>query len=102
MGRIAVVLDPAPKEWIELPSNVVQRQLRLMTKIQIPNRRPHGFHRRGADCGIESAEQRFIPETPNHSGPKAVSKEVKLDIRIRAFALPVSAVNDLGFCRMQL
>jgi|SRR5271167_2461601 len=32
----------------------------------------------------------------------AVPKEVKFDVRIRALALPVSAVNDFGFCRMQL
>src|SRR6184192_2917546 len=32
------------------------RQLCLMVKFQFPNRRPHGFHRRGANCGIESAE----------------------------------------------
>src|SRR5664279_5554108 len=97
-----VVLNPAPEEWIELPGNVVQRQLSLMTNIQVPNRQPHGFHRRGADCRIESAEQRFIPETLNQTGPKAVPKEVKLDVRIGAFALSVFAVDDLGFCRMQL
>ena len=101
-GISPVVLDPAPEEWIELPGNVVQRQLSLMTNIQVPNRRPHGFRRRGANRGIESAEQHVVPATSNQTGPEAVPKKVKFDVRIRAFAFPVFAVDDLSFCRMQL
>jgi len=55
-GVSSVVLDPTPQEWIELLGDVLQRQLCLMVKFQFPNRRPHGFHRRGANCGIKSAE----------------------------------------------
>ena len=55
-GISSVVLDPTPKERIELLGDVLQRQLCLMVKFQFPNRRPHGFHRRGANCGIKSAE----------------------------------------------
>jgi hypothetical protein len=55
-GVSPVVLNPTPQEWIELAGNVLQRQLCLTAKFQFPNRRPHGFHRRGANCGIESAE----------------------------------------------
>jgi 1-deoxyxylulose-5-phosphate synthase len=55
-GLSPVVLDPTPQEWIELPGNGLQRQLCLIAKFQFPNRRPHAFHRRGANCGIKSAE----------------------------------------------
>jgi hypothetical protein len=32
-----VVLDPTAQDWIELPGDVLQRQLCLMTKFQFPN-----------------------------------------------------------------
>ena len=44
----------------------------------------------------------MIPETSHQTRPKAVPKEVKFDVRILAFALPVFAVDDLGFRRMHL
>jgi hypothetical protein len=53
---VPVVLDLAPEERIEPLSNVLQGQLCLMAKIQLPNRRPHGVHCRGANRGIESAK----------------------------------------------
>src|ERR1700675_2214966 len=56
-GVSSVVLDPTSQEWIELLGDVLQRQLCLMAKFQFPNRRLHGFHRRGANCGIKSAGQ---------------------------------------------
>jgi hypothetical protein len=83
-------------------SDIVQRPLRLTTNVQLPNRRPHGLHGRGADCRIEPAKQRVIPETPHQTGPKAVPEEVKLDVRILTLAFPVPAVDDLGFGPMQL
>jgi hypothetical protein len=73
----------------------------LTAKIQVPNHRPHGLHRRGADCGVKAAEQRVSSETPNQTGPKAVPEEIEMNIRIRASTLAVLAVNDLGFGRMQ-
>jgi hypothetical protein len=42
-----------------------------------------------------------ISETSNQTGSKAVPEKVKFDVRVLAFPLPVFAVNDLGFCRMQ-
>src|SRR5437588_256523 len=99
-GISPVVLDPTPQEWIELSGNVLQRQLCLRAKFQVPNLRPHGFHRREANCRIESAESRVIPETSHQTRPKAVPKKVKCDVRIRAFPLLVFAVDDLGFRRM--
>src|SRR6266849_8565636 len=95
-------VSPVVLEWIELPGNGLQRQLCLMAKFQFPNRRPHGFHRRGANCGIKSAEKRVIPETSHQTRPKAVPKKVKFDIRIRAVALLVFAVDDFGFRGMHL
>src|SRR5215831_4579822 len=73
-----------------------------MSEVQFPNRRPHGFQRRGADRGVKSTEQFIVPGTPDHSRPKTVSEKVELDIRIRSFAIAILAVDDLGFCRMQL
>src|SRR5215831_3972089 len=72
-----------------------------MSEVQFPNRRPHGFQRRGADRGVESTEQFIVPGTPDHSRSKTVSEKVESDVRIRSFAIPVLAVDDLGFCRMQ-
>src|SRR6476469_2601670 len=72
-----------------------------MSEVQFPDRRPHGFCRR-ADRWVKSTEQSVVPGTPNYSRPKAVPEKVELDVRIRSFAIPVLAVDDLGFCRMQL
>src|SRR5262249_36632465 len=44
----------------------------------------------------------IVPGTPDHSRPKTVFENVELDVRIRSFAIPILAVDDLGFCRMQL
>src|ERR1017187_839402 len=56
-GISPVVLDPAPEEWIELPGNVVQRQLSLMTNIQVPNRRC--FRIRGGDGTTPKAARKY-------------------------------------------
>src|ERR1700730_373858 len=101
-GVSSVVLDPTPQEWIEPTGNVLQRQLCLMAKFQFPNRRPHGFHRRGANCGVESAEKRVVSETSYQTRPETISKKVEFDIRICAFPLLVFAVYDFGFRRMHL
>lgn len=95
-----VVPYPTPQEWIEPPGNLVQRQQRLTAEIQIPNRLPHGFHRRRANRWIETAKQYVIPTAFDQTGPEAVSKKVKLDILKLAPTLSIFAVNDLGFCRM--
>src|SRR5437773_3729850 len=97
-----VVRNPTPKQRIELLGNVDQRQLRSMSKVQLPNRRPHGLQRRDADRGIEAAEQHVVPAPPHQTGPKAVAEEIKLNVRIRSFTFTVLAVDDLGFGRMQL
>jgi hypothetical protein len=68
-----------------------------MSEVQFPNRRPHGLQRRSADRRVEAPEQRVVSGASNQPGPKAVSEEVELNIRILAFAVPVLAVNDLGF-----
>src|SRR5260370_17670221 len=60
------------------------------------------FSAAGADRRVEAAEHGVVPQTPDPSGPKAISEEVKLDVRICRFAFPVLAVNDFGFRRMQL
>src|SRR6516225_7161530 len=73
-----------------------------MTDAQVPDRRPHGFQRRGADRRVEAAEHGVVLPTPDPSGPKAIPEEIKLDVRICRFAFPVLAVNDFGFRRMQL
>jgi hypothetical protein len=73
-----------------------------MSEVQFPHRRSHGLQRRGADRRVEAPEQCVVSGASNQPGPKAVSEEVELNVRIRAFALPVLAVNDLGFRRMHL
>src|SRR5262245_52003506 len=60
------------------------------------------FQRRRADRWVEAAEHGVVPHTLDPSGPKAIPEEVKFDVRICRFAFPVLAVDDLGFCRMQL
>jgi hypothetical protein len=85
----SVVLDPASEERIDPLGNISQGHLRLTTNVQPPDRRSHGFERRDTDRRIESAEQLVIPETFNQTRPKTVPKEVKLDVRIGTFSLPV-------------
>ena len=96
-----VVFDPPPKERIEQLGDVVQRSLRLPTDVQLPNRRSHGFECGDTDRRREAAEQSVIPDTLHQTGPKTVPNEVKFDIRIGTFSLPVFAINDLRFRRMQ-
>src|ERR1022692_5127189 len=96
-----IVRDPPPKERIEQLGDVVQRSLRLPTDVQLPDRRSHGFECRDTDRRIESTEQCVIPDTFHQTGPKTVPKEVKFDVRIGTFSLPVFAINDLSFRRMQ-
>ena len=81
-------------------SNVGQRQFGSTAEAKLPDLRPHGLERGGADGGTKAAEQRVVPRVLNQPGPKAVSEEVKLDVRILAFALSVPAVDDPGLRRM--
>src|SRR5215469_858396 len=60
------------------------------------------FNAAGLDRRVEAAEHGVVPQTLDPSGPKAIPEEVKFDVRICRFAFPVLAVDDLGFCRMQL
>src|SRR5215470_12934574 len=71
-----------------------------MSEIQFPNRPSHSLQRRGADRWIEPPKQPIAMGALHQAGPKAIPEEVELDIRIRAFAVPVFAVDDLGFRRM--
>ena len=73
-----------------------------MSEVQFPHRYPHGFQRRGADRRVEAPKHFIVSGASNQPGPKTVSEEVEFIVRIRAFALPVFAVNDLGFRRMHL
>lgn len=68
----------------------------------VPASPPASLQRRGTDRRVEAPEQSVVSGASNQPGPKAVSEEVELNVRIRAFALPVLAVNDLGFRRMHL
>lgn len=44
---------------------------------------------------VEAPEQCVVLGASNQPEPKAVSEEVKFNVRIRAFALPIVAINDL-------
>lgn len=98
----AVVFNPTPQEWIEFPSDVSQGQLRLMPEFQLPNRFPHGLHRRGTNCRIKAPEQCLVSKILYQTWAEAEPEKVKLDIRVLAFPLSVFAVNDFGFRRMHL
>src|SRR5215469_17718368 len=56
-SKAAIIRNPSSKERIEFLGDVLQGQLRLTPYVQVPNRLPHGFHRRGADCWIKSSKQ---------------------------------------------
>src|ERR1700675_1734366 len=73
-----------------------------MTDAQVPDRCPHGFQRRRADCRVKAAEHRVVPHPLDPSRPKAISEKVKLDVRICFFAMRVLAVDDLGLRGMQI
>jgi hypothetical protein len=47
-------------------------------------------------------EERQRSNSGCHTGPKAIPKKVKSDVRVFASALLVFAVGDLGFRRMHL
>jgi hypothetical protein len=96
----AVVLYPAPKDWVEQRGDVIQRTLCLTTNAQFPDGGPHGSHRRGTDSGIEPAEQLTFG-IPYQTGSKTVSEEFELDVRILARTRPVLAVDNPGLGRMQ-
>src|ERR1700730_17396031 len=61
----------------------------------------HSLQRGCTDGWREATEQLVTSGILHPSGPKAVSEEVKFDVRILFFATPVLAVNDLGFRRVQ-
>src|SRR5262245_12667072 len=77
-----------------------QRQLGSTSEAQFPNLRSHGLQCRGADGWGEVAEQHAVPRSLYQSGPKAISEEVKLDVRILASTLCIPAVDDPGLRRM--
>src|SRR4030081_3497490 len=52
-------------------------------------------------AGVNPQKQLVASGILHPTGPKAVSEEVKFDVRILCFAAPVLAVNDLGFRRVQ-
>src|SRR3989475_5587095 len=97
----SVVFNPTPQEGIDPPGDIGQRQLCLMSDAQVPDRRAHGFQRRGTDRWVEATEQCVVPGPLDPSWSKAISEKVELDVRIRSSATPVLAVDDLGLCRMQ-
>src|ERR1700750_1149180 len=97
----SVVFDPPPQEGIDPTGNVNQRQLCLVSDVQFPDLRPHGFQRRGTDRRVEPTEQHVVPGTPDRPRSKAISEKIELDVRIRPFAISVLAVDDLGFGWMQ-
>lgn len=73
-----------------------------MPEFRIPNRFPHGLHRRGTNCRIEAPEQCLVSEILDQTWSEAEPEKVKFDIRILVFPFSVSAVNDFGFRRMHL
>src|ERR1700688_3948865 len=87
-GVSPVVLDPTPKDWIEPLGNISQGKLRPIAKVQLPNRRSHGFEGRDTGRRIESAKQPVIPATHNRPTSKTVPKKVKFDIRIGTLPRP--------------
>jgi hypothetical protein len=72
------------------------------SKIQVPDCRPHGLQRRSANPGQETAKHRGVLRVLCPTGPKAVAKEVKLDVRIAPLPTAVLTVDDLGFGGMHL
>ena len=60
------------------------------------------FSAEGLTAGLKPQNSCLSRELRNQPRPKAVSEEVKFDVRILAFAVPVFAVDDLGFRRMHL
>ena len=80
--------------------DIGQRQISSTAEAQLPDLGPHGFQRRGADGWNEAAEHDVVPRASNQPRPKAVTEEVKLDIRILASAACVPAVDDPGLRRM--
>ena len=76
-----VVLEPPPKERVEPMGNVSQRQLCLTAKIQVPNHRPHGLHRRGADCGLKPQNSVLSRKRRTRRGRKQYDL-VKFSLRV--------------------
>jgi hypothetical protein len=96
-----VVLDPAPQKGVEPLGDFRQRQLRLSTEFQVPDRGPYILQRHGADRWVEPPEQLLIPGILDQAGPEAVSEEVERDVRIGRRAFYVLTVDDPGFDGMQ-
>ena len=67
------------------------------SEVQIPDCRPHGLQRRSADPRQKTAEHRGVLRVLCPSGPEAVAKEVKYDVRIASLPPAVLTVDDLGF-----
>jgi len=72
-----VVLDPTSQEWIESMGNFHQRQVRLATKFQSPDRAPYVFQRRRADRWIKSTEQLLVQSIFHQTGPETISEEIE-------------------------
>jgi len=58
------------------------------------------FSAEALTAGLKPQNSVLSRERRTSRGPKAVSEEVELNVRIRTFALPVPTVDDLGFRRM--
>src|SRR3984893_14982073 len=96
--RVApVVFYPPPEERVELAGDVGQRQLRPLSDVQVPDRRPHGFQCRRTDRGCEAAKQFPVSRAPDQPRSESVAEEVEPDVRICPFALSILAVDDLSW-----
>src|SRR5208337_2424992 len=98
----SVVFDPTSEDWIELPGDFGHRHVRSSSDIQVPYLLPHRLQRRGAHRGIEATEHFRVPRAFDPPGSKAISEEVKCDVRMRSLSTVVFAVDDFGFGRMHL
>ena len=92
-----IVLDPPSKDRIEPLGDVSQRQLRLTTEFQVPNRGPYGFNAGGLTAGLNPQNSLLALRVLHQAGPETIPEEVKLDVRVRSPSPVVLAVDDLGF-----
>src|SRR6266478_3282608 len=72
----SVVFNPTPQEGIDPPGDIGQRQLCLMSDAQVPDRRAHGFQRRGTDRWVEATEQCVVPGPLD---PSCAMNETRID-----------------------
>src|SRR5208282_4855988 len=80
----------------------VGTDVRSSSDIQVPYLLPHRLQRRGAHRGSEATDPFRVPRAFDPPGSKAISEEVKCDVRMRSLSTVVFAVDDFGFGRMHL